>query len=100
MGSTPDGEAEAGQRKERVCDEDGEWRREKLRMGVSVDEWRIGGGEVRDIVESLVRRMWKDAEGVDLEERFRVMTYQEAMSRVCFFPLLSLCESCPDVTSV
>ncbi|KAI0663087.1 hypothetical protein C8Q70DRAFT_491509 [Cubamyces menziesii] len=49
--------------------------------GQSHDHWRIGGHEVRDIVETIIRRVWKEVEGVDLEERFRVMTYNEAMAR-------------------
>ena len=39
--------------------------------GQSHDHWRIGGHEVRDIVETIIRRVWKEVEGVDLEERFR-----------------------------
>ena len=49
--------------------------------GQSHDHWRIGGHEVRDIVETIIRKVWKKVEGVDLEERFRVMTYNEAMAR-------------------
>lgn len=43
--------------------------------------WRIGGREVRDVVENIIRRIWHKIEGVDLEREFRVMTYNEAMSR-------------------
>ncbi|KAI0773883.1 hypothetical protein C8Q74DRAFT_791548 [Fomes fomentarius] len=43
--------------------------------------WRIGGREVRDVVENIIRRIWHKVEGVDLEREFRVMTYNEAMSR-------------------
>jgi aspartyl-tRNA synthetase len=46
------------------------------------DGWRIGGREVRDIVETLVRTIWQEVEGVVLPECFSVMTYHEAMSRV------------------
>lgn len=45
-------------------------------------DWRIGGQEVRDVVEKIIRRIWKDVEGVDLPERLPVMTYAEAMARV------------------
>jgi len=45
------------------------------------DAWRIGGREVRDIVETLVRTIWQNVEGVLLPESFSVMTYHEAMSR-------------------
>lgn len=44
--------------------------------------WRIGGGEVRDVAEELVRTIWKDVQGIDLPEAFDVMTYHEAMTRV------------------
>ncbi|KAF9485386.1 hypothetical protein BDN70DRAFT_988900 [Pholiota conissans] len=43
--------------------------------------WRIGGGEVRDVAEKLVRSIWKDIQGVTLPETFKVMTYHEAMTR-------------------
>lgn len=43
--------------------------------------WRIGGHEVRDIVETIIRNIWKKVENVDLEDRFRVMTYNEAMAK-------------------
>ena len=46
------------------------------------DAWRIGGREVRDIVETIVRTIWQNVEGVLLSESFPVMTYHEAMSRV------------------
>ncbi|KAG8862619.1 hypothetical protein FRB96_001178 [Tulasnella sp. 330] len=45
------------------------------------DSWRIGGSEVRDVVEALVRATWKTALGVVLPEQFPVMTYREAMNR-------------------
>ncbi|KAI0370230.1 hypothetical protein BV20DRAFT_1019264 [Pilatotrama ljubarskyi] len=47
----------------------------------STDLWRIGGHEVREVVETVIRRIWKQVENVDLEERFKVMTYNEAMAR-------------------
>ena len=54
--------------------------------------WRIGGCEVRGTIESLIRKIWKDVEGVDLPETFNVMTYHEAMTRVsdCYFFFSSL----------
>lgn len=45
------------------------------------DEWRIGGTEVRDVVEKLIRRVWQEVKNVTLEDTFKVMTYNEAMSR-------------------
>lgn len=46
--------------------------------------WRIGGSELRITVEGLLRRIWKEVEGIDLDDSFPVMTYVEAMSRVSF----------------
>jgi aspartyl-tRNA synthetase len=46
--------------------------------------WRIGGGQVRRVVEGLIARIWKDIEGVDVlgsAGEFPVMRYHEAMSR-------------------
>ncbi|KAJ7774320.1 tRNA synthetases class II-domain-containing protein [Mycena maculata] len=43
------------------------------------DSWRIGGTEVRDVIETLVRKIWKDVEGTELPQKFKVMTYQTAM---------------------
>ncbi|KZT72637.1 hypothetical protein DAEQUDRAFT_762911 [Daedalea quercina L-15889] len=45
------------------------------------DHWRIGGAEVRDVVERIVQRVWAKMEGIELPEHFRVMTYSEAMAR-------------------
>ncbi|KAJ7591306.1 tRNA synthetases class II-domain-containing protein [Mycena floridula] len=45
------------------------------------DAWRIGGSEVRTVVESLVRRVWNEVEGIELPKAFKVMTYFEAMTR-------------------
>lgn len=47
----------------------------------SQDPWRIGGHEVRDVVETIIRRIWRNIEDVELGERFPVMTYNEAMGR-------------------
>ncbi|KAJ9095328.1 hypothetical protein QFC21_005694 [Naganishia friedmannii] len=41
--------------------------------------WRIGGGEVRNVVEGLVKRVWKEVAGVDLPGWFQVMPYEVAM---------------------
>ncbi|KAI0254287.1 tRNA synthetases class II-domain-containing protein, partial [Lactifluus subvellereus] len=46
-----------------------------------VDPWRIGGHEVRDVVEVLIRSIWAQIEKVSLPDRFRVMTYHDAMRR-------------------
>ncbi|KAI0751409.1 hypothetical protein C8Q80DRAFT_1157190 [Daedaleopsis nitida] len=45
------------------------------------DAWRIGGHEVRDVVETVIRNIWRKFEGVEFDRGFRVMTYNEAMSR-------------------
>lgn len=47
----------------------------------SFDPWRIGGVEVRDVVEKIIRKIWNKVARVKLEDRFRVMTYNEAMRR-------------------
>lgn len=44
--------------------------------------WRIGGTEVRQVVEDLVQKIWHKVEGIELPKPFKVMTYFEAMSRV------------------
>ncbi|WVQ64507.1 uncharacterized protein L199_002674 [Kwoniella botswanensis] len=41
--------------------------------------WAIGGSQVREIIEGLVKKIWKDIKGVDLEGWFRVMPYDVAM---------------------
>jgi aspartyl-tRNA synthetase len=46
------------------------------------EPWRIGGYEVRDIVEDLIRAIWMKMEKISLPDRFNVMTYHEAMCRV------------------
>ncbi|KAG5654468.1 hypothetical protein H0H81_001967 [Sphagnurus paluster] len=43
--------------------------------------WRIGGSEVRDVVETLIRSIWEKIEGISLPRNFKVMTYNEAMTR-------------------
>ncbi|KAJ3534202.1 hypothetical protein NM688_g7172 [Phlebia brevispora] len=45
------------------------------------DSWRIGGAEVRTIVQTLIRNIWHKIEGIELPEQFRVMTYGDAMGR-------------------
>lgn len=50
--------------------------------GVHSDAWRIGGDEVRNVVETLIQSIWKTVEGVVLPKNFKVMTYNEAMTRV------------------
>ncbi len=47
-----------------------------------IDEWRIGGREVRRVTEELVRRVWRKAEHVELPSSFPVMIYNEVMSKV------------------
>lgn len=55
----------------------------------SKSAWKIGGTQVRRVIEGLVREIWREAKGIDVlatgsadeEGGFRVLTYQEAMSR-------------------
>jgi aspartyl-tRNA synthetase len=44
--------------------------------------WRIGGEEVRTVVEGLIQKLWKEIRGVDLPDWFRVMPYDVAMDVV------------------
>ncbi|EJT97643.1 hypothetical protein DACRYDRAFT_119305 [Dacryopinax primogenitus] len=46
-----------------------------------VSGWRIGGVEVKDAIEMIIRRIWEEMEGVRLPETFRTITYQEAMTK-------------------
>ncbi|ODO01924.1 aspartate-tRNA ligase [Cryptococcus wingfieldii CBS 7118] len=41
--------------------------------------WAIGGSEVREVVEGMVKKIWKEVKGIELEGWFRVMPYQVAM---------------------
>lgn len=43
--------------------------------------WGIGGGQVRDVVEGLIKRVWREVKGVDVGE-IRVMPYEVAMDVV------------------
>ncbi|CAD6893023.1 unnamed protein product [Tilletia laevis] len=48
----------------------------------SSSQWRMGGSEVREVTEGLVRRIWQAAQQAALpEDSFPVMTYAEAMSK-------------------
>ncbi|KAG6890943.1 hypothetical protein C0995_000900 [Termitomyces sp. Mi166 len=44
--------------------------------------WRIGGSEVRGVVETLIQQIWQKIEGISLPSSFKVMTYHEAMTRI------------------
>ncbi|KAJ7228879.1 tRNA synthetases class II-domain-containing protein [Mycena pura] len=48
-------------------------------QNTSKNEWRIGGNEVRDVTETLIRKIWQDVLGVELAPKFDVMTYNETM---------------------
>jgi len=50
--------------------------------GAANGRWRIGGAEIRDTIEDLIREIWLKVKGIKLAERFTVMSYQEAMHRV------------------
>lgn len=57
----------------------------------SPDPWRIGGHEVRDVVELLIKIVWAQMENVSLPDRFPVMTYRKAMRRVSSSLQLYIC---------
>lgn len=52
--------------------------------------WAIGGQEVREVVEGMIKKIWKEVKGVDLEGWFRVMPYEVAMDVVSFSLLLKM----------
>ncbi|WWD22322.1 aspartate-tRNA ligase [Kwoniella shandongensis] len=41
--------------------------------------WAIGGRQVREVVEGMVKKIWKEVKGEELEGWFRVMPYDVAM---------------------
>lgn len=45
------------------------------------DGWRIGGREVKNVAEGLIRTIWKEMLGVEVSERFRIMRYADAMDK-------------------
>lgn len=46
--------------------------------------WRIGGAEVRDVVERIIENVWKTERGAPIaEQKVKVLTYEQVMSRVC-----------------
>jgi aspartyl-tRNA synthetase len=44
--------------------------------------WAIGGQEVREVIEGLVKKIWREVKGLELEGWFRVMPYDVAMDVV------------------
>lgn len=48
----------------------------------SKGQWRIGGEEIREVVEGLVGTMWEEARNEKIERQFKVITYDEAMRKV------------------
>lgn len=44
-------------------------------------QWRIGGSEIRNVVENIIREVWKTALGVELPPTLGVMTYRMAMEK-------------------
>lgn len=59
------------------------------------DGWRIGGHEVRAVIESLIGKIWLQVEGIRLPRSFKVMTYAEAMARVSALDLFVCLSSLP-----
>ena len=48
------------------------------------DGWRIGGHEVRAVIESLIANIWHKVYGITLSTSFKVITYAQAMARVSY----------------
>jgi len=55
---------------------------EPVAEGQTRSTWAIGGQEVRVVVEGMVKRIWREVKGVELEGWFRVMPYEVAMDIV------------------
>ncbi|KAJ7117378.1 tRNA synthetases class II-domain-containing protein [Mycena crocata] len=55
------------------------WGEETTSRSAVSNIWRIGGTQVRDVVETLVCKIWHDVQGIELGQKFEVMTYYEAM---------------------
>ncbi|KAK0490758.1 tRNA synthetases class II-domain-containing protein [Armillaria novae-zelandiae] len=47
----------------------------------STDLWRMGGVQVRDIIETIIKKIWHQFKSVTLPDSFKVMTYFDAMNR-------------------
>lgn len=62
-----------------------------------IQTWDIGGHEVRDVIEGLIRKIWFDVEGLELPPSFKVMTYRQAMERVSV-AILELIVKCNPLT--
>ncbi|KAH8830226.1 hypothetical protein DL96DRAFT_1592058 [Flagelloscypha sp. PMI_526] len=45
------------------------------------DQWRIGGSEVRRVVEAMMQEIWSKVKGIELAKQFKVITYHDAMSK-------------------
>ncbi|QRV76423.1 asparaginyl-tRNA synthetase [Ceratobasidium sp. AG-Ba] len=45
------------------------------------DGWRIGGREVKNVVEGLVTKIWENVKGIELPKGFQVMRYADAMAK-------------------
>jgi aspartyl-tRNA synthetase len=48
-----------------------------------VNGWKIGGGEVKAVIELLMQTIWFESEGVKIQSNFPIMTYRHAMATVC-----------------
>ncbi|KAI0699409.1 hypothetical protein BC835DRAFT_1405134 [Cytidiella melzeri] len=57
------------------------WGTDRQSTAGQSDGWRIGGREVREIIEVVIRKIWDGIEGVELPMAFKVITYAEAMGR-------------------
>lgn len=48
-----------------------------------ISGWKMGGGEIKALIERLVQKIWFEIEGVKISTEFPIMTYHHAMSKVC-----------------
>ncbi|TIB93763.1 aspartyl-tRNA synthetase [Wallemia mellicola] len=43
--------------------------------------WNMGGEQVRNLIEGLIRQLWREYQSTELESTFRVMKYKDAMNK-------------------
>jgi aspartyl-tRNA synthetase len=65
------------------------WGGQSLSLMDRQRNWRIGGVEVREVVEKIIESVWKRERGAPIAEqkpsrdKIKVLTYEQVMSRVC-----------------
>ena len=68
------------------------WGGQSLSLMDRQRNWRIGGTEVREVIERIIENVWKTERGTPIAEleplrkKIRVLTYEQVMSKVCAQP--------------